>query len=169
MKSFLLIIFGEFESREMCKEIALSFTPLADSPRLKFQHTKGTLIIHFASEVDQVEIYDYTIGVLYGFTNQFILTEVNDKLSVYLPSDIKEHLFDLERDTTDVEMKVNSNNFALDKDEDVDDGFVALVLEEIKNNVRKPSLDSILEKIKKDGYSKLTQYERDILEEYSKS
>lgn len=169
MKKFMLLIFADFESQEMCKELALSFVPLVDSPKMKFQHTKGNLLIHFASEVSQEEIYDYTIGILYGISSQFILTEVTDKLSLYLPKDVKDHLLDLENDTAEVDMKVNLNNLFEELDEEEDDGFVALVLEQIKNKVPKPSLDSILDKIKSKGFQSLTQFEKDTLEEYSKS
>jgi hypothetical protein len=45
---------------------------------------------------------------------------------------------------------------------------VALLLDEIKSKVSKPSLDNILEKIKSKGMDSLTQFEKDTLEEYSK-
>ena len=49
-----------------------------------------------------------------------------------------------------------------------DDNFVGLLLDEIKSKVSKPSLDTILEKIKSKGINSLTQFEKDTLAEYSK-
>jgi hypothetical protein len=44
---------------------------------------------------------------------------------------------------------------------------LASLLELIKND-KKPSLDSILDKIKDKGIDSLTSYEKDVLSEYSK-
>jgi hypothetical protein len=43
----------------MCREIALSVTPIVDSKNLKFQYAKGVLIFHFTSEVNKEEIFEY--------------------------------------------------------------------------------------------------------------
>ena len=99
MNNYLLTIIGSFESDDVCKDIALSITPIVDSPNLKFQHAEGVLIFHFASEVSQEEIHDYVTSILFGITESFILTEMTDKVSVSMPKDIKEHLFDLETTT----------------------------------------------------------------------
>jgi hypothetical protein len=52
--------------------------------------------------------------------------------------------------------------------EDNDD-YVALLLEEVKSKIKKPSLDYILDKITTKGISSLSQYEKDILDSYSKN
>ena len=101
MKRFLLLIIGDFSSQKVCEDIAISIYPLVDSPQLKFQHSKGVLIFHFASEVIQEEIEAYIEGMLFGITNSFILTEFTDKVSVVMPTKIKEHLIDLEENTSD--------------------------------------------------------------------
>ena len=59
MKKYFLILLGDFKSEEFCKDVALTITPLVDSPQLKFQHSNGALIFHFASEVDQTEMYEF--------------------------------------------------------------------------------------------------------------
>jgi hypothetical protein len=53
-------------------------------------------------------------------------------------------------------------------EEEEDDDFVALLLEGLKKNVKKPTLDYILDKILSNGPESLTQFEKDILESYSK-
>jgi hypothetical protein len=170
MKKYLLIVIGDFKSDEICKEIALTVTPLVDSPHLKFQSSKGALIFHFESEVDQSEIHDYIEGSLFDIVNTFILTEYTDNVSVSMPKELKEHLFDLENNSDDVSINVdlNQNRRNFDDLEEEDD-FVALLLNEVKSKVKSPSLDQILDKIASKGVDSLTQFEKDTLDSYSKN
>lgn len=168
MKKYLLLIFGNFETTEQCKEIAMNITPLVDSPHLKFNHTKGTIMFHFASEVLQEEIYAYVQGTLFDIITSFILTEMNDNVSLCLPQDVKTHFLDLENDNDDVLIKIDLNkSFNKWEDED-DESFVALLLDEVKRKVKKPSLDQLLDKLNNNGYDSLSQFEKDTLDEYSK-
>lgn len=166
MKKYLLILLGDFKSEELCQEIALSITPIVDSPHLKFNHMNGSMIFHFASEIDREELLSFIETILFDITSTFVLSEVNDKMSIVLPDQIKNHLLDLENDNEDIEMRLNINKEFNDEDED--ESFVALLLNEIKRKVPKPSLDQLLDKIKSKGISSLSQYEKDILDEYSK-
>jgi hypothetical protein len=172
MKSYLLTAIGNFDSEELCKEIAISITPIVDSPHMKFQHTKGILMFYFSTEVDKIEIFDYVTGILFGITETFILTEVSDNVTVSLPSGIKEHLFDLENESNDINMNIDmnkvKNNIELFGDEEEDEDFVALLLGERERLLKKPSLDQILDKINSKGYESLSQYEKDVLDSYSK-
>ena len=97
MKKYFLILLGDFKSEEFCKDVALTITPLVDSPQLKFQHSNGALIFHFASEVDQTEMYEFLSVSFFGLVSSFILTENTDNLSLYMPEDAKTHLLDLEK------------------------------------------------------------------------
>lgn len=173
MKNYILTVIGKFESEETCKELAISLTPIVDSPNLKFQHASGVLVFHFASEVSKEEIFDYVIGILYGVTESFILTEVNDEVTVQMPQEIKQHLMDLENVSENMEMsidmKIEKNNLRFNDEEDYDDDFVALLLDEVKRKVKKPSLDQLLEKISKNGFESLSAYEKETLEYYSKN
>ena len=172
MKSYLLTAIGNFDSEELCKEIAISITPIVDSPHMKFQHTKGILMFYFSTEVDKIEIFDYVTGILFGITETFILTEVSDNVTVSLPSGIKEHLFDLENESNDINMNIDmnkvKNNIELFGDEEEDEDFVALLLGERERLLKKPRLDQILDKINSKGYESLSQYEKDVLDSYSK-
>lgn len=166
MKKFILVLLGDFRSSDLCKEIALSLTPIVDSPHLKFNHTEGSMIFHFASEVDREELISFVETILFDITNTFILSEVNEKLSINFPDEIKNHLLDLDNDNENIEMRLSINREINDDEED--ESYVALLLNEIKSRVPKPSLDQLLEKIKSKGLSSLSQYEKDILDEYSK-
>ena len=173
MKNYILTVIGNFESEETCKELAISITPIVDSPNLKFQHAKGVLIFHFATEVSKEEIFDYVRGILYGITDAFILTELNDDTTVSMPEEIKVHLLDLENGSENIEMfidmKSEKNNLRFNEEEVDDDDFVALLLDEVKRKVKKPSLDQLLEKISKNGVESLSTYEKETLEYYSKN
>jgi len=164
MKNYFLILLGNFENESETKDIVVSLSPIVDSPTLKFNQTTGSLVFHFASEVSQEEMYDYFIVTVSEKCTSFFLTENTDKLSVFLPTTVSEHLLDLEKETLDVKWKPSKN-----LDEELDEEIVALLLEGIKKSRRKPSLDEILEKILSDGVNSLSQYEKEILENYSKN
>ena len=167
MKKYLLVVFGQF-TNEMSQDFALTISPIVDSPHLKFQFTQGAVILHFASEVEQFEIHDFLCGVLYGLSTTFILSELTDKVSVNMPKVYSDHLFDLENDNESSTFRLNSNSNLSENDMEEDDNYVALLLDEIKSKVSKPSLDTILDKIKAQGINSLSQFEKDTLAEYSK-
>lgn len=173
MKKYILTVIGSFESEESCKELAISLTPIVDSPNLKFQHAKGILVFHFATEVSKEEIFDYVGGILYGVTEAYILTELNDEVTISMPKDIKQHLMDLDNSSDNIEMfidmKLEKNNLRYNDEEQDDDDFVALLLDEVKRKVKKPTLDQLLEKISKNGIDSLTNFEKETLEYYSEN
>lgn len=171
MVKYFLTVVGNFESERMCKDLAVALTPIVDSPNLKFQHTKGVLIFHFATEVSKDEVYDYILGVCYGITETFILTELTDNLTVSLPKEIREHLLDLENIGKDVTMKIDLRDIddEWDEEDDDEDDIVASLLEQHNSLIKKPSLDQILDKITSKGYQSLSEFEKDILESYSKN
>jgi hypothetical protein len=172
MNKYLLTVFGEFETKEMCQNVALSITPIVDSPNLKFQHSKGVLLFHFSSEIPKEEIYEYVKGVLYGLSESFILTTMTDDVSVFMPEDIYNHLFDLESANGEIDMKLDMTRIKnnLDFMEQEEDDLVALLLEEMRENnvIKKPSLDQILDKVLTNGMESLSPFEKDTLETYSK-
>ena len=172
MNKYLLTVFGEFETKEMCQNVALSITPIVDSPNLKFQHSKGVLLFHFSSEIPKEEIYEYVKGVLYGLSESFILTTITDDVSVFMPKDIYNHLFDLDSANGEIDMKLDMTRIKnnLDFMEQEEDDLVALLLEEMRENnvIKKPSLDQILDKVLTNGMESLSPFEKDTLETYSK-
>jgi hypothetical protein len=155
----------------MCQEIALSISPLVDSPNLKFQHKNGVLLFHFASEVSKSEIYDYMNGILFGVSEAFILTEITDNVSVSMNDEMFGHLFDLENVGDDISMRLEMDRVLKNEDfeeEELDEEFISTLLSQV-NNIKKPTLDQILDKINTKGYNCLTPFERDTLENYSKN
>jgi hypothetical protein len=172
MNNYLLTIIGEFQTKEMCKSIALSLTPIVDSPSLKFHYGKNVLVFHFSSEVSQVEITDYIQGILFGISDFFILNKMTEDVSVLMPQDVSTHLFDLETVGEDVDTILDMTRIKnnLDFMEQEEDDLVALLLEEMRENnvIKKPSLDQILDKVLTNGMESLSPFEKDTLETYSK-
>ena len=172
MKNYLLTVIGNFDSEELCQDMAISLSPIVDSPHMKFQHTKGVLIFHFATEVDKIEIYDFVTGVFFGIVETFILTEITDNVTVCMPKEVKTHLFDLENVSDEIDMNIDMSqvrsNAEMFGDEEDDEDFVALLLGEKSKLFKKPTLDQILDKINSKGYESLTPFEQDVLEDYSK-
>lgn len=168
MKKYLLTVIGEITNESTCRHIAVSLSPIVDSPNMKFQYTKGVLLFHFASEIPHNELYDFIQGSLYGIVNVFILSEYNDKMSVFMPQDIKNHLFDLDNDNDTVQMRITLDNIDEDIEDDDEEDYVALLLEEVKRKVKRPSLDQLLDKIKTKGIGSLSPFEKETLESYSK-
>jgi hypothetical protein len=180
MINYLLTIIGNIESEKMCKDIAVAISPLVDSPNLKFQHKNGVLLMHFATDADKGEIYDYVYGILHGVIDTFIITEITDEVSVSMPKEMFGHLFDLENVGDDVTMRLEmgkiimnqmdelEENYNFEDDDDDSIGFDIMNLNRINKLIKEPTLDELLDKINTKGYSSLTAFEQDILENYSK-
>jgi hypothetical protein len=179
MKYYLLSLTNDFASEGLCKEIAISLSPIVDSPNLKFHYTRNQIIFSFGAETEKSEIYDYIHGVLYGLVEIFVLTEIVDEYSVYLPKDIKEHLFDLENVGDNVTMKIDMQrikqnlDFSFEDDED-DEDYEDFISKMITNKLTtpipsQPTLDQILDKLYSEGMESLSLQEKKILETYSKN
>ena len=171
MKKYLVTIFGDFKSDAICKEIAIALSPVVDSPNLKFQFTKGVLIFHFASEMEMNDIHEFLELTSYELYDSFILSEYTDKVSVFMTEENKKHLFNLDENGTNngIEMVLTPKNGIQYMDEDEDDEFVALLLNEVKKHIKAPTLDQLLDKIKSEGVDSLTPFEKGTLDNYSKN
>jgi hypothetical protein len=69
-----------------------------------------------------------------------------------------------------IDMNSEKNNMRyIDEEQEDDEDFVALLLDEVKRKVKKPSLDQLLEKISKNGMDSLSKFEKETLEYYSEN
>jgi hypothetical protein len=88
-----------------------------------------------------------------------------------MPEEAKSHLLDLENASGDVSINIDRSKadlFEDEFDEEDEDDFMALVLNRVKDKVKKPSLDQLLEKVGSKGVESLTPFEKDTLDAYSK-
>ena len=121
MRKYFLMMIGNFENEDICKEMALTLTPIVDSPNLKFNVTSTCSIFHFASEVSQDEINEYIKVQLPQGISGFLLTECNDKMSVYFSEEIAEHLYDLENEGHGIEIRLTAEPETQNEDSKVDE------------------------------------------------
>ena len=170
MKKYLLVVFGDFKSKKMIESVGKGLSPIVDTPHLKFQHTKGALIMHFGSEVSQEELHDFLTGFFYGMSDTFILTEMTDKVSLSMSDETRAHLLDLDNDGDNVEIRIDMSNMRKpDMDEEfMAEDFVKFLLDEFNEDVKKPTLNEILDKINEKGIKSLLPFEKEILDNYSK-
>ena len=175
MNYYLLSVTDDFASEGMCKEIALSISPIVDSPNLKFHYTRNQIIFSFGTETPKDEIFEYSTGILHGLVEIFILTEVVDDFSISLPDDIKDHLFDLENVGENVTMKLDMErikknlDFSFDDEDDEDDDDIMSLIFKNKTTDPNPTLDQILDKLYSEGIDSLSSKEKNILETYSQN
>jgi hypothetical protein len=128
-----------------------------------------------------------------GKCKQYFLTEKTDKLSVYGPDRVMEHLLSsddfipsLDEDSTDefiydflkkedfnfkeVDLNRIINDLKLienNQDEEDEDEDIEKIKKQRKKKIQEPSLDDILEKIQIDGINALTSQEKKLLDDYS--
>jgi len=170
MKKYLLVVFGDFKSKKIIESVGKGLAPIVDTKHLKFQHTKGALIMHFGSEVSQEEIHDFLTGLFYGISETFILTEMTDKVSLSMTDESRAHLLDLENDGDNVEIRIDMTDIRKsDSDEElIAEDFVKFLLDEFNEEVKEPTLNEILDKINEKGIKSLSSFEKEILNNYSK-
>jgi len=164
MKRYLLTIFSEkIKDEKFLNEFAGNISMIVDSPQLKFQMTDGSAILYFESEVSPYEVYDFINGVLLEVTNTYILTEITDNNSVFMPKEMKAHLLDMNLEGVEPKQDIGVDYSEMAED------FIENLLYEFDKEVKVPSLNEILDKILDKGINSLTQIEKQILENYSKN
>jgi hypothetical protein len=172
MKKYLLTFFGDLEHYEKQQEITISLLPIVDSPSLKFQYGKEFIIAHFESELETKEIYEFLEMCSDNLYNSFILNEYDEKVSVFMSNENKEHLFNLDGSTgaSGQEMGITLNNKEeYFEDDGEEDEFTSKIIAELKRQLKPPTLDQLLDKINEKGYNVLSNFEKGILENYSKN
>jgi len=176
MKGYLLSIFKAPRRQVEIEDLAVAIAPIVDSEHLKFvlHEESGVAMMYFESCVNKSEMYDFIYGVLYGVSNTFILTEINDDSTICFPSDIKQHLLNVrtgEGIGGELDMNIVLENTEFDEDDSFDDEdndiMELLMKNRFKKSKPKPNLDSLLDKISVQGIESLTKFELKTLKEYS--
>jgi len=121
--------------------------------------------------------------------DQYFLMEVPNAMYAFMPPEMKLNLFDLNEENHNFEDKENKEKpdvNILDKfifniasslmpedmlsEEDMDKMFENIMLKvSNKDPKQKPTIDDILDKIQDNGFDSLTNFEKQILDEYSKN
>jgi hypothetical protein len=177
MKQYLIFAYGEFEDKDI-QRITNNLSPITDGKAFKFLYSSDHIIFHFSSEYNGEFLQQFIFESIHKDCLMYFLVEKTDNLSHYLPKDSEEYLFDLET-IEDPDMVINGIDIVVDltskededslddDDEDISEIDALLIMNRLKKDLRKPTLDEILDKIVDEGELSLTPYEKAILEKYS--
>jgi hypothetical protein len=168
MKKYLLTVFFEKTTPQELTKIALGLAPMVDSFDIKYSMVgNNASIFQFNSEVESENLQDFIVGLLYEFSDTFVLTDITDKNSVKMTENLSQYLLD----TNGKEVVINESFKNLLDEENMHENaqeFISILLEEIENVAPRPSLNDILDKIVDRGMDSLTELEKQYLDEYSK-
>lgn len=171
MKKYFLTIIGESKiDYNVLTDIGVAMQSIVDSNYLNFNYEDSHILFHFESSVEKEDMFCFIRGILYGITDTFILTELNDDCTVSLPKSLN-FIFDLEN-VNGIITKQKFNVDESDFDEYEDDGTISEFMEKFRQNLLKHqpkiTLDMILDKINDNGLDSLNDTEKKLLEKYSK-
>lgn len=192
-KSYLLFIFNKSESDfKISEQILTQLTPVITSNFLKFNYIGTSLICNFKSNLPFDELKEFVSLSLDDIAAQYFLLEHPDKMSVFMPTNYKLNLFDLDSENRDViddqspPDKLNFEEFMgflssfltwrddnlSDNDDYFDEEYDDPLINKIKHTnyglTKSKMVDSILEKISDKGIKSLTKQELKILDEYTR-
>lgn len=186
-RTYLLFIYGVFKDNERVKGTVSALLPVLSTKTMKYIWGDYGIVCMFSSNVRFVELSDFVFAHISGESNQYFLTEKTDKLSVYGPDKVMEHLLSsddfipsLDEDLSDefiykfiskhdykeFDLNILMNDIYDVQDEDEDED-IEKIKRQGNKKVQEPSLDDILEKIQIDGINALTSQEKKLLDDYS--
>ena len=194
--SYLLFIYSTLgEDSLVLRDIPLQLSPISSAPYIKYNYGDSGLICNFETDLPFPELREFVSVTLEGLVDQYFLIEHSDNMSVHMNNSLKLNLFDLNSENKKYgngdnvsdkqgedelykimdyflseSMKEIDNNdlYSLTFDEDEDEDPLIRKLKLKKDpKFMKPSLDSLLEKIKEKGIKSLTKYEKQLLNEYA--
>jgi hypothetical protein len=187
---YLLFIFGEFKNNDKLVELIASqlsiFTD--ENSYLKYNYGDYGIVLHFQSHFSFYNLRDHVHITLEKIVPQYFLMERPKNFYAFMPPELKLNLFDLyeenhNEEQTNVNFKdmmnivdnflinvTSSMNQDLFSEENMDKMFENIMFKMEKEEKKQtPTIDELLDKIKDKGLSSLTDDEKQILDEYSKS
>jgi len=187
---YLLFIFGEFKNNDKLVELIASqlsiFTD--ENSYLKYNYGDYGIVLNFQSHFSFYNLRDHVHITLEKIVPQYFLMERPKNFYAFMPPELKLNLFDLyeknhNEEQTNVNFKDNMNlidNFLINitssmnedlfSEENMGKMFENIMFKMEKEEKKQtPTIDELLDKIKDKGLSSLTDDEKQILDEYSKS
>ena len=187
---YLLFIFGEFKNNDKLVELIASqlsiFTD--ENSYLKYNYGDYGIVLHFQSHFSFYNLRDHVHIILEKIVPQYFLMERPKNFYAFMPPELKLNLFDLyeenhNEEQTNVNFKdmmnivdnflinvTSSMNQDLFSEENMGKMFENIMFKMEKEEKKQtPTIDELLDKIKDKGLSSLTDDEKQILDEYSKS
>jgi hypothetical protein len=186
---YFLFIFGDFKNNDKLVELIASQVSIFKDRNsfLKYNYGDYGIVIHFQSEYSFYNLRDHVHIILEKVVPQYFLMERPKNLYAFMPPELKLNLFDLNEEnhneeTTNINFKDFTgivDNFLINitssMSEDIfsEDNLNKMfenILSKLEREEKKiPTIDELLDKIKENGLESLTENEKKILDEYSKS
>ena len=187
---YMLFIFGDFKGQDKIIElIALQLSAFTDkNSYVKYNYGDYGIVMNFQSHFSFYNLRDHVHIVLEKVAPQYFLFEKPKHMYAYMPPELKLNLFDLNEENVNIVQKdVNfkdmmniMDNFLLNltssfntdnllSEDDMEKMFENIMNEVDRREEFKPTIDEILDKIKDKGIDSLTNTEKQILDEYSKT
>jgi hypothetical protein len=152
------------ETNFLIDGLLIELKKIAKNNRVNYIMANESCICYFESEMDLISIHTILANKIDRLDVLAILSEISDKMSVHMSEEISQHLFDLES-----EVDESYDIPGLEGEIDFSDDFAVQLLEEVRRQIKTPTLDDLLDKIKVGGVSSLTPFEKGVLETYSKN
>lgn len=187
---YMLFIFGDFKGQDKIIElIALQLSAFTDkNSYVKYNYGDYGIVMNFQSHFSFYNLRDHVHIVLEKVAPQYFLFERPKHMYAYMPPELKLNLFDLNEENINIEQKdVNfkdmmniMDNFLINltstlspenmlSEDDMERMFENIMNEVDRQEEVKPTIDDILDKIRDKGIESLTNSEKQILDEYSKT
>lgn len=169
---YLLSIFGQIKNNESgIEKMAKKIVNISDSKNVKFSYGESSSIFHFKSNEDFFKIKQFIHSVVSNECIIYMLVPYEGEISCQMPTQVFEHLFDLEDDGIGFLDNYNNVNPELEQDYNTINEILNLTNNDYEPTVipeKELSLDEILEKISNQGIKSLTKKEKQTLNQYSK-
>ena len=187
---YMLFIFGDFKGKDKIIElIALQLSAFTDKHSyVKYNYGDYGIVLNFQSHLSFYNIRDHVHIILEKVAPQYFLFERPKHMYAYMPPELKLNLFDLNEENINIEQKdVNfkdvmniMDNFLINitstlspenmlSEDDMERMFENIMNRMEEREEHRPTIDEILDKIKDNGIGSLTETEKQILDEYSKT
>jgi|688.fasta_scaffold04568_20 hypothetical protein len=181
METYLLFIYSNFKDNETKIRLITDYlAPIVVSTKLKFNYGDNSMVLNFKTDLEFNELREYVSEVISQIVSQYYLLNYSDKMSVSMPKDLYTHLFDLENESTDVDLDTRQiipekkgvgPNFTIFEQEislplpisGTTFGLTIFNPNEIIQEKSNYTIDDILDKINKTGYGSLTDDEKNFL------
>ena len=169
---YLLFVFAKHQKSQekFVKFIAEDISLMSDSENVNFYFGPESIIYSFSSNENFEDLKDY-LDLLLGVVNivYFMIPFEPDKMSYWLSPEIEKSLLNTDKNTEKVIFD-NENLLKVQKlfFDELDSKVFSYDEDIVVTKNEKPTLDELLDKMIDCGVNSLTQYEKELLNEYSK-
>ena len=194
--NYILICIGDYRhnTKTTIQSIADNIMPIVSSPTVKYYNNEYNLIYHFQSKINFDELKNFVDNAITPFVGMYFLNTCNTQMSLGMPVELYDYLFNLTDSNTQVpdmnSLNIICNDIQIDEEftnvvqeihdqimfdmeemglmDDSEDDDLARIVRKSKKMDKVPTLDNLLDKITTKGIGSLSNEEKELLEQYSK-